>query len=425
MSAPYELRVDAALALTRDLGLPMRPPSRLRTSCRLVFFFALVFASPVGAQETRVVSGVVVDAESGAPVSEALVAIQGTGLSVVTDPEGRFEVSGVPLGELQLVLRHIAYGEHTEALAVDGSSSLDFRIRVSTRAIELAPLGVEVRSLESQARRASGSATHVIDRATIETAPAGLGLLPLLQGRIPSLHVTTDCVEYRFQQYTWVPDPANPEMEITTPCRDMTVYVNGVPEMRGSVLLAQLSPGDVERIQVLSPAAAGVQYLNGARGVILVELREGVVTDAPERVHLTGFGWDEPESYPWLRVLGVSALASVATAGLASRTVFDCGELDEPMPPPRCRAAAGTTAAFLTSAIGRVVTGSAGRTSVSEGRGLPALLVGAATASVGYLLYLHGENHGYGGSRVAGQIVLAVGVPLTLTLSNRVFRMLR
>jgi hypothetical protein len=392
----------------------------------LLFVYALAFAASVDAQETRSISGMVVDAESGAPVSDALVTIRGIGLSVATDPNGRFEISGVPLGNQELVLSHVAYGEHAEPLVVEASGSLDLRIQASSRAIELAPLGVEVASREAQARRASGTATNVIDRATIEAfAPRGEGLLPLLQGRIPSLRVHGACVEYRFLRQAVVPDPVNPEWQVTTPCRDVTVYVDGVPDGEGSAFLRQLSPQDVERIQVLSPAEAGLQYVGGERGVILVETRRGSVTEAPYRIHVNGFGWSEPESYPWLRVVGVSAVGNAAVAGLTTRAMLDCGGNDVERPPLRCHATAAVASAFLTSAMSRVITRWAGRTPYSEGRTYPALLTGVATASAGYLLYLHGEKQDSDASRAAGQIVLAVGVPLTLTLSDRLFRMLR
>jgi len=380
----------------------------------------------VRAQETRVVSGVVEDAESGAPVSDALVTIRGTGLSVVTDPEGRFELSGVPVGSLRLVLSHVAYGEQAEPLVVEASGSLDFRIRVSTRAIELEPLGVEVASPERTAQRASGTANNVIDRATIEAfPPGGQGLLPLLQSRIPSLRVLGSCVEYRFLQHAAVPDPRNPELLIMVPCRDITVYLNGVPNPQGSALLQQLPPEAVERIQVLSPAEAGLQYAAGSRGVILVEMRQGMVRETPYRVHVNGFGWNEQESYPWLRVLGVSALGSAVVVGIASRTLLDCNGNEELPERPPCHHTGGVAAALLTGAMAPLITRWAGRTPYSEGRTYPALLMAAATASIGYMLYVRGENQDSDTSRAAGQVVLAVGIPLTLTLSNRVFRMLR
>lgn len=401
----------------------MRPV--LRGISGLFFVLGLALPLSVSAQETRIVSGVVVDAESGAPVSDALVTIQGAGQGVVTDSEGRFEVSGVPLGAQQLVLSHIAYGEHAEALEVDASGSLDFQVRVTSRAIELAPLGVEVESRELMDRRARGTATYIIDRETIETAPRGLGLLPVLQGRVPSLRVDGGCVEYRDFRQTTLFNPITPELRIVTPCRDITVYLDGVPERGGSRLLSQLSPNDVERIEVLSGAEAGLRYMTGSRGVILVETRQGVVSDSPYRVHVSGFGWDEPQSYPWLRALGVTALANAAVVWPVSSIVFDCAENEDYFTPHRCRAGAGMGLAFLTSAIGRAISHRAGRTSYTEGRTYPALLMGTATASAGYLLYVHGENHGSDASRVAGQIVLSVGVPLTLTLADRVYRMLR
>ena len=392
----------------------------------LLFVLALALPPSVRAQETRVVSGVVEDAESGAPVSGAVVTIRGTGLSVVTDPEGRFELSGVPVGSLQLVLNHVAYGEQAEPLVVGASGSLDFRIRVSSRAIELEPLGVEVRSREATAQRASGTAANVIDRATIEAFPSqGQGLLPLLQSRIPSLRVLGSCVEYRFLQHAAVPDPVNPELLIMVPCRDITVYLNGAPNPQGSALLQQLPLEAVERIQVLSPAEAGLQYAAGSRGVILVEMRQGMVSETPYRIHVNGFGWNEPQAYPWLRVLGVSALGNAAVVGIASRTLLDCGG-DQAFPDrPTCHYTGGVAAALLTGAVAPMITRWAGRTPYSEGRTYPPLLMAAATASIGYMLYVRGENQDSDTSRAAGQIVLAVGIPLALTFSNRVFRMLR
>ena len=95
---------------------------------RLLFVLALVLPPAALAQETRVVAGVVVDAQTRGPVSDVLVTIQRTDLRAVTDAEGQFRVSGVPVGSQQLVLRHVAYGEHTQAVVVGASGPLDFQI---------------------------------------------------------------------------------------------------------------------------------------------------------------------------------------------------------------------------------------------------------------------------------------------------------
>ena len=394
---------------------------------RLLFVLALTLPPAALAQEARVVSGVVVDAQTRAPVSDVLVAIRGTDLRAVTDADGQFRVSGVPVGSQQLVLRHVAYGEHTQAVVVEASGPLDFQIRISTRAIELSPMVVEVESAEERARRASGNVTNVIDRATIDAFPVrGQGLLPLLTGRVPSLRVIDGCVEYRLQAYVApTPDPDNPDVMTGIACRDITVYVDGIPIPDGSAVLASLLPQDVERIQVLSPGDAGARYAGSGRGVILVETRRGRAPETGDpRVNITGFGWNEPQPYRWLRVLGVSVVGNAVVAGLTSRVFSNCRG-DELVPPARCQAMVGTGAGLFTSAISGLLTRRAGRTPLSEGRTVPGLLIGAAVASVGYITYLHGEKEDSDGSRLAGRIVLAVGMPLSLTLSDRVLRVVR
>jgi hypothetical protein len=396
---------------------------------RLLLVLALALPAAVMAQETRAVTGVVVDAQSGAPVADVLVTIQGTGLRAVTDPGGRFEVAGVPLGSRQLVLQHVGYGQHSQPVAVGASGALDFRIRISSRAIELSPMVVEVASAEERARRVSGNPTNVIDRATIEAyARRGEGLLALLGSRVPSLRfVGGHCLEYRLGFYTPpAPDPDNPDVMVGIACRDITVYVDGIPSQQGSAFLQSLSPEDVERLQVLSPAEAGARYPDATRGVILVETRRGIAAETTEpRVNVNGFGWDEPQPYRWLRVLGVSAVGSAAVTGLVTQAFFDCSADEYELTQLRCNPMVATGTAAFTSAFGNLITRWAGRTPLSEGRATPGLLIGAATASLGYILYLHGEDNGSNTSRVAGQVVLAVGLPLSLTLSDRALRVLR
>jgi hypothetical protein len=82
-------------------------------------------------------------------------------------------------------------------------------------------------------------------------------------------------------------------------------------------------------------------------------------------------------------------------------------------------------AGAVSGTISGLITRWAGGTVNSEGRMLPSVLAGAVTASIGYKLLLDSENGGSDLSRTAGRAVLAIGVPITLTLSDRVFRVLR
>jgi hypothetical protein len=393
----------------------------------LVSVLAIAVSPPLVAQETRVVAGVVVDAQSGAPVADVLVTIDDPGLQAVTDSNGRFRVGGVPIGALRLVLRHVGYGEHAQPIVVGTSGSLDFRIRISSRAIELSPLVVEVVSGSEQARRASGNSLNMLDRSTIDALSSrGEALINIL-GVMPGVRVNGWCVEYRFQANTYGMSVGTiEEPDFSLPCREMALYLDGVRMQETTSVLQSLRPADLERIQVLSPGDAGVRYGGGGRGVILVETRRGPAPETPDRrVTLTGFAWHEPQPYRWARVLGVSATGTAATVGLAYAAIFDCGP-DEPWrSPPRCSAVVGAGAALLTGAISGLGTRWAGATTRSEGRIAPSFAVGTATAAIGYMLRLRGDRRDSDVSRTAGTLVLAVGVPLSLTLSDRVFRVLR
>ncbi|MEK9507023.1 carboxypeptidase-like regulatory domain-containing protein [Gemmatimonadota bacterium Y43] len=418
-------RLEVSIMTFRSFGR-LSPAARLAIHAG-VALAGLLLATPVLGQDSRDVSGVVVDAQSGEPVADAEVSIAASTLGAVSDEAGRFQIAGVPLGEVQVVVRHLAYGEQSERLVLTADGPADVRILISGQAIELEAIGVEVTGNEAFRQRSLGTAANVIDRADIEAfGPQGEGVIPLLQSRIPSLKVQGGCVEYRVFQNEVFFDPENPESLVTVPCRDITVYADGMPQPAGSDFLRQLNPQDVERIQVLSPAEAGVQYAQGNRGVVLVEMRQGVASDSPYRIHVTGFEWNEPGAYPWLRMLGGAALGNAAVVGLATTALLDCRGTPDPFGElPRCHARAGSAAAALTGVMAPVIARVVGKTDYSEGRTYPTLLAGVAMASLGYMLYVNGSNEGSDAKRTAGQVVLAVGIPISLTFTNRVFRMLR
>jgi hypothetical protein len=403
----------------------MAPPPR--GILRLLSALAFVLPSAVVAQEARVVTGVVVDAESGAAVADVLVTIPGTDHRAVSDAAGRFRVFGVPGGRVQLVLSHVGYGEH--GLVVAPSATGDLRIRISTRAIELLPMVVEVRSSAELARRASGSSLNVIERPTIDAYSQRGETFQNLLREVPGIRVNRNCIEYRLGSLTTkaAGEPL-PVEQALLPCRSMTIYLDGMWMPGGETeLLQTLSLQELERIEVLSPSEAGVRYSDAARGVLVVETRRGRASGTADReeVSITGFAWNEPEPYRWPRVLGASVLGSAATIALG-HIALDCGEDEAFLPEgPMCGVAGGFGAGILTGTIGGLVTRWAGGTQISKGRALPSSLLGTATASVGYILWIRGVNRESRFTRTAGQAVLAVGVPLSLTLADRVFRVLR
>lgn len=83
------------------------------------FFFLILFISlaaqlPARAQTaTQILRGTMLDAGAKAPVIGAAVVVVGTesALGGSTDAEGRFHLSGVPVGRVKLHVTSIGYGD--------------------------------------------------------------------------------------------------------------------------------------------------------------------------------------------------------------------------------------------------------------------------------------------------------------------------
>ena len=78
-----------------------------------IAFLAISAFTPEHAvdNETATLSGIVVDAESEAPISNATVILEGNELVVVTDTDGLFEFGEVSVGEHELVVQADGYLE--------------------------------------------------------------------------------------------------------------------------------------------------------------------------------------------------------------------------------------------------------------------------------------------------------------------------
>ena len=117
---------------------------------RPLFFFLLGvlglagIALPLAAQPAGPVmlSGTVVDAETGQPLEGASVFLANTLIGTATDPNGTYTVEGVPLGTHELVVSFVGYEPQTERLRLTQAEALTVDFRLTPRIVETG--GVEV-----------------------------------------------------------------------------------------------------------------------------------------------------------------------------------------------------------------------------------------------------------------------------------------
>ena len=376
------------------------------------------------AQETGRVSGRVVDASSGEGVEGVIVRIQDVA-PVLSDQRGLFDLPNVPVGTPVISFEHIAYGTHRRTIEVSAGTETGMMVEISSQAIELAPVVVETLSELERRRLTSGNSINELSPEAIDAAArTGMSFGDLLQGSLPGVDVrergASLCVTYR----------AIRTGNNLGDCDGVSVILDGVPVSDPEYVYSSLPLQDVERVEVLSPAQAGVRYgMRNGQGALLIETKRGPVrrqTDLSR--YITGMDWSgESKPYPWLKVFGSSLLVNAAALGVSYMLAEKCFWTQEASLALRTRCGPlGTTSSGILSvalpAVGAGLTARwAGTTDRSRGRPVPAMVAAGLTLSAGYILLLGGE----GGAEIAGGVVLAIGVPGVLTLADRIIRIRR
>ena len=379
--------------------------------------------TPSTADDLGTISGRVVDAASGRPISDVLLRVDGTSHETLSDPNGLFSLDGIEEGEQRLVLEHLSYGEHARRVLVRPGENLTLEARISTRAIELAPLVVEALTELERRRITGGTPIREVTREELDLAQStGRNLAEILRERIPGTSVRRgrfglSCVEYRGARTG------------SGACRDLTVFVDGVRIAEPGSFYDLVPPENIERMEVLSIAEAGARYGSiSGNGVLLIETRRPPTPNRPAdaTVQSAIFDWSgEARPYPWKRVFASSFVANAVGVGVSLALADQCfwrAEAGSLGLRTSCGGAATAGIGFLSLALPAIGGGLAaqwgGTTPFSQGRLTPASLASGIGVASGYMLLIHGT----GSSEVLSAVVLGLGVPVMTTLADRIFR---
>ncbi len=391
----------------------------------------------VAGQATGSLVGRIQDAETGAGIADASVAL-GSEFLALTDSAGFFAIGDIPPGEHTLRVVHIAYGEFDRLVTLAEGEELGLRIHLSRTTIELEPVIVEALTHRQFDIRSRGTRRNEITRDEISRSVATGGHLGhVLSRHVPGIRLRTDqsrsgapvCVEFR--------TPVS--LHETLACKLPMVFLDGVRVSVPEYLFTSLPLENIQRMEVIPPGEAGVAYGTDSRyGVILIETRTaadvlGEREDAPPRVWRTRYDWAvEPEPYPWVSVMGSAFVGTALGLALGYAVADPCLTFDgisshfETSP---CSGVAETAShlAWMTLPQLGATLGARffGTTSVSRGRFPHTFLAASLVAFPGLVLSLTNEDDGFGGSNVVGNLIVGIGIPLAATLADRAFRSVR
>lgn len=244
---------------------------------RLLFFLTLFFAcSLVYAQQ--VVNGVVTD-EASLPIIGANVVAKGTNLGTITDVNGQFSLE-VPSDVRQIEISYTGYS--TQLIDLDGRSSYAVTMAEGTVLDQLIVVGYGAQDRKD----VSGSIAKVEGDQIKGKAVAGID--GALQGEVTGLVLTSN----NGQPGGGMSVRIRGNSSINAGNEPLYV-IDGIPVTTGDFsenyyggmdfnALTDLSPSDIESVEVLKDAAAASIYGSRAsNGVILITTKRGSASQKP------------------------------------------------------------------------------------------------------------------------------------------------
>ena len=216
---------------------------------------ALFFVAFTSAQ-TIDVSGNVND-NAGIPIPGANVIVKNTSKGAITDFDGNFIISGVEIGST-ITVSYIGY--ITKEIVVTDNSKLTIQLEE-----DLAQLDeIVVIGYGTQRKKEVTGAVSVVSNATIEKLKP-TRIEQALQGQVAGVNITTNS--------------GSPGGASTISIRGVSTNGDSRPLILvdGNVVedLSVINPNDIESMNILKDATAGIYGVRAANGVILITTKTG------------------------------------------------------------------------------------------------------------------------------------------------------
>lgn len=224
----------------------------------LTAMVSLLLVDPVNAQQTRKVTGAVMDDQQN-PVAGSSISVKGTNLKTQTDAKGEFAI-GVPYDKQILVVVFI--GMKTQEVNVTGKSSVKITLKDAAEQLsDVVIVGYGTQKKQSVVGAITQTTSEVLERTG---GVSSLGAA--LTGNLPGVITTAS---------TGMPGEEDPQILIrgrsTWNNASPLILVDGVERSMNNIDISS-----VASVSVLKDASATAVFgVKGANGVILITTKRG------------------------------------------------------------------------------------------------------------------------------------------------------
>lgn len=257
----------------------------------MVVASALSYA-PASAQATRsyAITGSVTAMPGGQPLSGAQVALRGTSFGTITDPSGKFLLNvNVAPGSYTVVFTFIGRSTETRDITLGAESTVSVApVSMQETAVELSQIVVTGTGAPTE-RRTVGNAISSVPGSEVDNAPGAPSVAVALQGRVTGALISQNNgqpgggVSIRLRGTSSILGGAEPlivvDGVIVNNNSDAMISLGANAGRGGSALasrLSDISPEDIDHIEVIKGAAAAALYGSKANnGVIQIFTKRG------------------------------------------------------------------------------------------------------------------------------------------------------
>jgi TonB-linked SusC/RagA family outer membrane protein len=238
-------------------------PLRLVSQYLLSSLLLLLICPLLAFAQGKLVSGTVIDEETGQPVVGVNVVVKGKKTGTITDAQGNFSINAAD-GDI-LVLSNIGYKDLEVAAAFNGGMQIKFTA-TNRQLGEVVVVGYGTKK-----RSDITGAVASVPKDRLSKLPV-TNLLHAIEGSVAGVMITQGS-SVPGSSATALIRGQNSISATTGPF----IVLDGVPFSKTGGVTNDINPNDIASIEILKDASATAIYgVNGANGVILITTKRGV-----------------------------------------------------------------------------------------------------------------------------------------------------
>ncbi len=299
----------------------------------------VVSTSRAAAQATGSLRGTVVDGATGTPIPEVQVYTVGTRRGTLTGSDGRFTITGIPVGAVTVRAQKLGYGVASQQANVSAGQPAVINFRLSVAALALDEV-VVTGTPGATEKKVLGNVVSSVKVADLVVQAAPPDVSAALQSRTAGIDVRDNSGAVGTSSNIIIRGVSSLSANFNPVVYIDGVRMNSAPQLsngttggtqQATSALSAIDPNDIESMEVIKgPAAATLYGADAASGVIQIITKKGKLGQQSLQWNMKGedgpVDWSlrRPKTYWYCTNSEIPGMpgATTASAGTTSSPLF-------------------------------------------------------------------------------------------------------